>query len=161
MDWRFPIMALLAAVAALRPEFSSARAGIVAAAALTLLGTARTAWIGSIWQDRQVDIAAVERVLAALPAGAILLPAERIRPEGEDASNDHMLANGLPWHLHLAALAVPLRHAFVPTLFTIPGKQPLRVQPPWSEIAVLEGPPATVAYLREFVPTPTRTYMWG
>ncbi|MFB2607703.1 hypothetical protein ACE04B_38055, partial [Rhizobium phaseoli] len=40
---------------------------------------------------------------------------------------------------HLPTLAVPFSHAFVPTLFTAKGKQPLTVLPPWSEIAVPEG----------------------
>ena len=56
---------------------------------------------------------------------------------------------------------MPLRHAFVPTLFTAPGKQPLRVLPPWAEISVLEGVPAPIHYLRTFVPSIRESFMFG
>lgn len=59
---------------------------------------------------------------------------------------------------------MPLRQAFVPTLFTATGKQPLRVLPPWSEMSVPEGFAAPVSYLRDRVPSPPsayRSYVYG
>ena len=161
VDWRFSIMAVLTAVAALRPSFQLTRASGMAAVALAGLALARTGWIGSTWQERQADVAAVEQVLALVPPGAAVLPTEHTRQAGQDLSRGRALANGLPWHLHLPSLAVPLRHAFVPTLFTAPGKQPLRVLPPWTSISVLEGVPAPVPLLWSYTPTPWMSYAVG
>ncbi len=161
VDWRFPIMAVLTAAASFRPDLRSARAGQAMAVALMLLALARTGWIASIWQERQADVAAVEDVLAFVPAGAAVLPVEHTGTDGAEMPRGRVLAVGLPLHWHLPSLAVPLRQAFVPTLFTAPGKQPLRVLPPWAEISVLEGMPAPVRDLRAFVPTPWEAYMVG
>lgn len=160
VDWRFPVMAVLTAAAALRPGLRSARAGQAMAVALMLLALARTGWIAGIWRERQADVAAVEGVLAFVPAGAAVLPVEHTGTDGA-SPRGRVLAVGLPFYWHLPSLAVPLRHAFVPTLFTAPGKQPLRVLPPWAEISVLEGMPAPVRYLHAFAPSPQASYMMG
>ena len=161
VDWRFPIMAVLTAAAAFRPGMQSTRAGQAMAVALMLLALARTGWVAGIWQERQADVAAVEDVLAFVPAGAAVLPVEHTGMGDTKLPRGRVLALGLPFYSHLPSLAVPLRHAFVPTLFTAPGKQPLRVLSPWAEISVLEGPPAPVHYLRAFVPSPYISYMIG
>lgn len=161
VDWRFPIMAILTATAALRPGMQSARAGQIMAVALMLLAFARTGWIAGIWHERQADVAAVEDVLGFVPAGAAILPVDHTMTDATTGPRGRMLVAGLPSYWHLASLAVPLRHAFVPTLFTAPGKQPLRVLPPWAEISVLEGTPAPVQYLRAFVPSPEVSYLIG
>ena len=36
---------------------------------------------------------------------------------------------------HLPALAIPWQHAFVPTLFSARGKQPVITVPPWDDIS--------------------------
>ncbi|MBP2445033.1 hypothetical protein JOH51_002472 [Rhizobium leguminosarum] len=88
----------------------------------------------------QKDVTAVERVLKNVPAGAAVLPLghEPATVVGLAHSNRHF-AWGLDTFRHLPTLAVPFSHAFVPTVFTAKGKQPLSVLPPWSEIAVPEG----------------------
>lgn len=161
VDWRFPIMAILTAAAALRPEVRSWRASQIMTVFLMLLALARTGWIAGIWHERQADVAAVEDVLDFVPAGAAILPVDHTMTDATTGPRGRILVAGLPSHWHLASLAVPLRHAFVPTLFTAPGKQPLRVLPPWAEISVLEGRPAPVQYLRAFVPSPDVSYMIG
>lgn len=161
VDWRFPIMAVLTAAAALRPGHKSARVGQAMAIALMLLALARSGWIAGIWQERQADVAAVEDVLALVPAGAAILPVAHTGMSDTESSRGSVLALGLPFFWHLDSLAVPLRHAFVPTLFTAPGKQPLRVLPPWAEISVLEGVPAPIHYLRTFVPSIRESFMFG
>ena len=70
VDWRFPIMAALSVVTAIRPGLRSSRAEAVASCCLLLLSVARTAWIADIWQARQADVVAVEHALAPVPAGA-------------------------------------------------------------------------------------------
>jgi hypothetical protein len=125
-----------------------------------LLAVARTGWILSVWQEREPDVVAVEDALAAVPLGVAVLPVEHA-DTARDAPRGRLLALGLPTYRHLQSLAVPLRHAFVPTIFTAPGKQPLVVLPPWDGISVREGLPAPVHYLRNYVPSPRVTYMIG
>lgn len=161
LDWRFPIMAVLTAAAALRPAVRTRRAGHVMAVALMLLATGRTGWIAFIWQERQADVVAVEQVLAFVPSGAAVLPVEHNRMDNINPPVGRMLAVGLPTQWHLPSLAVPLRHAFMPTLFTAPGKQPLRVLPPWNDISVLEGMAAPVQYLHHFTPNLRPVYQFG
>jgi len=162
VDWRLPIMALLAAAAGSRPEFRTGRAASVAACSLLLLSLVRTGWIAGIWHERQSDIRAVERALAPVPAGAAVLPAQHMpAPSRTPAPRGRYSALGPPSHWHHPALAVPRRAAFVPTLFTAPGKQPLRVVPPWDAISVLEGVPAPVHLLRSFVRSPDVLYAAG
>ena len=142
IDWRFPIMALLAALAATRPEPARPSARALAASFLITASLARTLWIGTIWQDRQADVASVERALAAMPRGASLLPLMSIADDARLLPTGRRLSISVQAFWHLPTLAVPWRHAFVPTLFTARGKQPLRVLPPWDSIAVAEGLPA-------------------
>ncbi|CAA9271578.1 MAG: hypothetical protein AVDCRST_MAG08-3224 [uncultured Acetobacteraceae bacterium] len=161
VDWRFPIMALLVAVAALRPGLRGSRGPALAACLLLLLALGRTAWIAGIWHERQSDVAAVERALELVPAGAAVLPAHHTLFADTEMPRGRRLAVGLPVHWHYQALAVPRRAAFVPTLFTAPGKQPLRVRAPWDSIAVLEGVPAPAHFLRSFASTPGNLYDVG
>lgn len=161
LDWRFSGMALLTGVAAVRPGLPFTRAGCVAAVALMSLALVRTGWIAVKWQERQGDIAAVEQVLAFVPAGAAVLPALHSVDEKLNRPHGRSLTDIVPWYNHLQSLAVSLRHAFIPTLFTAPGKQPLRVLPPWTDIAVLEGNVVPVQFLRSFTPSPQLTYALG
>lgn len=161
VDWRLPIMALLAAVAAVRPGFQDSRGPAVAACCLLLLALARTAWIGCVWQERQSDVAAVERALGLVPAGAAVLPAQHIPDRTVPAPRGRFLGTGLPGYVHFPALAVTQRAAFVPTLFTAAGKQPLRVRAPWHSISVPEGVPVPAGFLRSFASDPWLAYLVG
>lgn len=154
-DARFPAMALLAGVAALRPGPAAPqpRAEAALAGALVLLVGLRAGWILSIWQERRADVAAVERVLAHVPAGAAVLPMEHRfdwdlwRPGMPRPPRGRHVGPGHPATWHLATLAIPRRHAFVPTLFAARGKQPLRVVPPWDEIAQQDAEIVSVGLL--------------
>lgn len=161
VDWRFPVMAAFTGVASIRPGMRSERGARVMAVALMLLAVARTAWIADVWHERQADVAAVEAVLAFVPAGAAVLPVLHVDAEDRVPERGRQVFGGLATALHYPALAVPLRHAFVPTLFTAPGKQPLRVLPPWTDIAVLEGRPASVAALSNPPQAPRDVYLIG
>lgn len=151
IDARFPVMMVLTLAAALRPELAlpgrPARPGLEAGLAVALLALvgARAAWVGGIWHERQADIASLRRVLAHVPPGAAILqtahtmtvPARRSAPRGR-----YYGGGGPMLYEHQPALAVFWRHAYVPILFASRGKQPLRVLPPWNEIA---GPDNTTA----------------
>ena len=137
------------------------RGSRMAACSLLLLALGRTVWTAGIWHERQSDIASVERALALVPAGTAVLPAQHSPPEGTEFPRGRRLAVGLPVHWHYQSLVVTERAAFVPTLFTAPGKQPLRVRAPWDSISVLEGGPAPTHLLRSFVRTPSNLYARG
>lgn len=141
ISWRFPIMTALVAMAMVCPFANlPRRQALLLALVVNLAVFGRAGWIGWNWWLAQQDFASVERVLKKVPAGAAVLPLGH-EPEivGGFARSNRYFAWGLDTFRHLATLSVPFSHAFVPTLFTAKGKQPLSVLPPWSEIAVPEG----------------------
>lgn len=158
ISWRFPIMAALVAMAMMCPFANlTRRQALLLALVVNLAVFGRTGWIGWNWWLAQKDAAAVEAVLKKVPAGAAVLPlGHEPRTVSDLAHSNRYFAWGLDTFRHLPTLAVPFSHAFVPTLFTAKGKQPLSVLPPWSEIAVPEGnlPPIGVlscpAMMREY-----------
>ena len=146
---RFAPMVVLTSAAALRPDLLLARyAGAALAGALLAVSAARTAVVAEVWLERQGDVAALERALAHLPPGAALLPMEHT-PAGGDrgAPLGRYIRGGHGTYWHYPVLAVPWRQAFVPTLFAMRGKQPIRVLPPWNALAVDDGGPLSVRAL--------------
>jgi hypothetical protein len=141
---RFPVMAALALVCAVEPDLPRAWAA-KAAATLALCALAKSAWVGEVWRERQADIRAVERSLAAVPAGAAVLVAQNTADRRAAPLGRYTITGPAYWHF--PALATPERRAFIPYLFTAAGKQPLRVLPPWTEISVPEGIPPSVDLL--------------
>ncbi|PDT05512.1 hypothetical protein CO666_02595 [Rhizobium chutanense] len=141
ISWRFPIMTALVAMAMMCPFANlTRRQAMLLALVINLAVFGRTGWIGWNWWLAQKDVAAVETVLKKVPAGAAVLPLEH------DAETTISFAYSSRYFFmkeetfwHLPTLAVPFSHAFVPTIFTAKGKQPLSVLSPWSEIAVPEG----------------------
>lgn len=136
MELRFGALATLAGCAGLLPGRQAPRVALAVALLLVMGGGARSVWMLDRWRTGQRDVAAVERALAALPSGAALLslqPATEERPPG--------LRVMIAWTtaLHYPLRAVPLRQAFVPTLFSAEGKQPVRVLPPWYGLSVPDG----------------------
>ena len=146
---RFSAMAVLTFAAALRPDPPlSRRAATALAAALFAVSAARTAFVGWVWRERQVDVAAVERALARLPEGAVLLPMEHTPAAGDRlAPRGRYIRGSFGTYWHYPVLAVPWCRAFVPTLFAMRGKQPVRVLPPWDAIAAADGGPVSVSAL--------------
>lgn len=139
MERRFPIMALMACAAALRPDLPGIRPSVLAAC-LALLCIVRTTWIGSVWMSRQADVASVERALASVPPGATLLPAFEVPALRWDAPAGRYFPRGqFPAYGHLPSLAVVRRDAFVPTLFALRGRHTLAVRPPWAELEMPQG----------------------
>jgi hypothetical protein len=110
----------------------------VLATLLLAVSLLRTSAIGWIWHERQGDVAALSRALADVPAGAAILPLEHEASKNV-APIGRYTALGEPTYRHLAALALPWRRAFTPTLFAARGKQPVRILQPWDEIAEPDG----------------------
>lgn len=135
MELRCGALAALVGFACLLPARPLTRP-IVLIGLLLGLGILRTGWILERWQTGARDIAAVEEALAALPPAAMLLS---VQPSAEARMPGLRLMGGLTPALHYPLRAIPLRQAFVPTLFSAEGKQPLRVLPPWRELSVPDG----------------------
>jgi hypothetical protein len=142
LDRRAALMALFAGMAAVELNFKRGRFAVpVAALVLFAVVVARCLWIGSIWTAERSDLASVEKVLANVPEGAKLFAVEHSvsAQDRRHARLGRFVTEFVPSYGHFAARAVPLRHAFVPTLFSAIGKQPLRVLPPVDEISVPDG----------------------
>jgi hypothetical protein len=141
IDQRIPIMALLALMAAVHPDVADSKtARLAMAAAMLALVLGRAAWIGGIWIDREQDADAIERALSHVPAGAAVLPLDH-RPSIRGLARAPV---GRYFHLgasyyHDYTLSVMQRGAFSPLIFSMQGKQPLRVRAPWNEISVPNG----------------------
>jgi hypothetical protein len=138
-DHRLPLAFFLLLVAGSAPLFPSRRAAVAVGAAAALLLVLRIAVIEHVWLRANriyaTDLAGIDK----LPRGArlaVAYPADAI----------HMVA--VP-EVHLAAMAVVRRDAFVPTLFTIPGQQPLTLRSPWAAIAAAAPPPLLWAALTD------------
>lgn len=140
VDTRLPIMALLTLFAALDPRPASARVTAVMTAALLALVVGRAAWIGHVWDLRQADVRSIDRAIAQVPAGAAVMPLEH-RPSyrGKAAAPIGRYFHFGSNVFHLYTLVVSERRAFSPLVFTQPGKQPLRVRPPYDVLSVPNG----------------------
>jgi hypothetical protein len=143
IDRRFPIMALFCGLAAfqLRGDVSRRFALVLGAAALGLAGL-QSAWVSWNWRAMDRDMGAVRQVLAAAPAGATILPLQHdpsLALKWHAPAGRYMFGVGDATYRHFDALAVPLRHAFVPNLFAARGLQPLKVLGDWDRIVEHNG----------------------
>ncbi len=140
ISWRFPIMAALVGMIMICPfQKVSRRQAVILFLVLNIVVFGRTMWIGFNWWRGQADVASVEKVLEAVPAGAAILPLQHDPAFAEMKLDQRHFAFSEDTFRHLPTMAVPLAHAFVPTLFSAQGKQPLAVLPAWSEKSVPEG----------------------
>ncbi len=143
VDRRFPIMALFCLLAAmqLRRGLSARFIAAVGAAALCLAAL-QAAWIGWNWRAMERDMDAVRLVLAQVPAGAAILPVQHdpsLARKWRAPAGRYMFAVGDATFRHFDTLAVPLRRAFVPNLFSARGLQPLRVLGAWDAVVEHNG----------------------
>ena len=122
--------------------------------ATALLNLAFTAWVQA---DYRADYRALVASFDLMPRASRLLIAET-----GDADDPPMDLLHYPMH-HAGTLAVHFRDAFVPTLFTNPGKQPIRPRPDVEPITLLEGGPIPMTllegYARGDVPEPRLAYV--
>lgn len=140
ISWRFPIMCALAAMAMICPlPHLKRREAIWLAVVLNAVVFGRTGWISYNWWAGSRDIADIETILAKVPQGAAVISLKHDPDNGAGHASHRYSAWGQDTFRHIPTLAVPLAHAFVPTLFTAKGKQPLALRQPWADIAVPEG----------------------
>ena len=137
---RFPLMAVLLLSASILPEpFEKRSTTIAVTAGVLSIVVARAVWIDQVWQSRQRDVQSVESAISHVPRGAVVFSAQS---EPVDASREPVgrYLSGIPkarWETvmrYIPALVVPQRMAFTPTLFSVPGQQPLKILPPWTDL---------------------------
>ncbi len=92
------------------------------------------------------------------PDGVRGAPRGRFLFSRGDPWRDPRAAGTYCWHY--PTLAVPWRRAFVPTLFAVRGKQPVRALPPWDGLMVADGIPLSIGALLAEDPT-TYEAWWG
>jgi hypothetical protein len=143
VDRRFPIMALFCGLAALQlREDVSRRLALVLGGASLGLAALQSAWVGWNWRAMERDMGAVRQVLAAVPPGAAILPLQHdpsLALKWRAPAGRYMFGVGDATFRHFDALAVPLRHAFVPNLFAARGLQPLKVLGDWDRVVEHNG----------------------
>ena len=138
LDVRLPIMAVLAALAATRLSFGDLDFKALALTGATFaLIVFRTIWISWNWSASVPMLESMRAVLTSVPAGAAVLPMQHTPSNSEMNSPlpGRLLNRVNETYVHYPALVVPWRHAFVPTLFSVAGAHPIRVLPPWNQIA--------------------------
>ena len=137
---RFPLMAVLLLSAGVLPKPLEKRSTSIAVTAGVLsIVVARTVWIDQVWQSRQRDVQSIESAISHVPRGAAVfsVQSEPVDPSKEPVGR---YLGGIPktrWETvmrHMPALVVPQRLAFTPTLFSVPGQQPLKILPPWTDL---------------------------
>ena len=127
-DFRLPIVAALVLVAATRWENVPLRTGSAIACGLALLALTRIAVVAVDWHQGDARYDAIIHVLAPMEPGKRLLG----YVAAEDATMD--FARRPPIE-HAPELAVLEKHAFVPTIFAEPQKQPMEFQPKVARLA--------------------------
>jgi hypothetical protein len=101
-----------------------------------------------VWRGAERDLAAVRSAVASVEPGSAVLPVQyEISSADRQLIPTGRLLGGTPNYWHHPSLVVVDRKAFIPWLFSAPGKQPLRVVPPWSEISIDAGQPPPVSAL--------------
>jgi hypothetical protein len=124
-DQRIIIAFFFLLVAAAAPEFPNRRTACWVGAAALVIMLARLGIVEAYWLEANRVYAADLAAIDALPLGSKLAVAHP-----KNALN----AAGFP-EVHLPALASVRREAFVPTLFTFTGQQPIALKPPYDRLA--------------------------
>lgn len=164
---RFPQMMAISFVIAVFPIFQklTKTSFFWLVLALLLIGF-RSGYVGYIWMCAQKDFDAMQRSLSYVPEGASMLtvanyPATDFEggyPDGRSIGKTQVVF----WHY--PALAIIDRKAFIPTLFTAAGKQPISVRVPYDSIAVREGilpgVESLAATVDEQIPVPKYMKNW-
>jgi hypothetical protein len=140
---RFPEMLALLLFAGFIPVRLSRVAGLALAAGLGALLVIRSATAAAVFDRFAGDVVGLRSAIIPVPPGSrvVVVTADDIahRSYWLHAPDGRYLAGYGPIDSHLAALLLIERKSFWPQLFTMPGKQPLRVRPPYAAISTTEG----------------------
>jgi len=124
VDHRLPIAWFLLLIASSAPRFPSRRVAIAVAIVAGSMLVIRLMVIEHVWRQADEVYSADLIGIDALPRGiklAVAIPPDAI----------HLVS--VP-EVHLAALAISRREAFVPTLFAYPGQQPIALRPSYAAL---------------------------
>lgn len=161
---RLPPMLALAFVAGVRPQFGALRTDRVAALLLGLALCLRIAWIGMVWSERERDLWQMFAVTRLVPAGSSLLVLRQDWRAGTAVPVGRVMAGGpgpmVETQRHWPALALIRDRVFLPTLFTVPGQQPLRVRPPWRALSTHVSAIPFPAMLGQSAPSDAYLQRW-
>jgi hypothetical protein len=150
-DTAFVDVRVVAAAALIMPAFISvsfpsqtwARIALAVAATIMIVNVAVVA---SVWLSYRADYAAARKSFELLPKGAIVLV-------GDSGDGADPPANLRDYPIYnVPTLAVHYADAFVPSLFTDPGKQPVVPRAPWRRLDVPYGnfaPAKLLKYIAE------------
>jgi hypothetical protein len=148
-DVRVLVGAVLVLPAFLSVEFRDRRMARIAAAVVVGLTVVNVVTVERVWQRYQPIYRAMIASFERLPPGVRLLVAhtgETDDPPFRDLA-DYAI-------FHAPTLAVPYAGAFVPTLFTTKGKQPLVVAEDVQRLSFTDGGPVPLALLRAIAAHP-------
>jgi hypothetical protein len=130
-DHRLPVAMFLLVIASSAAKFPNRRTAAAIGVAAAVLLVTRMAAIEYVWLR-------ADRIYSADLAGIDTLPRGTKLAVAYPAS----VVNFAPVpEVHLAALAVARREAFVPTLFANKGQQPIALKPPYDVLADAATPP--------------------
>lgn len=156
---RFWILAALLLVAGTDVRFGSPRVAAVFAVGLLALLGLRTGVLINNWYGYQGDVADLRRAMERIEPGRSVLLVWAGREAAPGCCNTReFVVTQPPWRsalvalpslIHLPSLITIERRAFVPTLFSHPGKQPLTVTQPYRDrcMSIYEGVPVDVRLL--------------
>jgi hypothetical protein len=132
VDHRLPTAWFLLLIASSAPQFPTRRIAIALGFVAGSMLVIRTAVIEHVWRQAGEVYSADLIGIDALPRGvklAVAIPADAI----------HLVR--VP-EVHLPALAISRREAFVPTLFAYPGQQPIALRTSYAALADAAPPQA-------------------
>jgi hypothetical protein len=137
---RLPPMAALTLAAAIMPlKGERRRRGIIMAAVIAIM-LLRIAWVEKIWIERQPDFAGLSNAVKGIERGAAVMVVRQDWTDTRGFPAGRLMAGnpGLSVETgrHLIAPFAVQRGFFIPTLFTVPGQQPLHVRPEWRSRSV-------------------------
>lgn len=154
---RFWILAALLLVAGTDLRFGGPRAATAFAIGLLALLGVRIGVLTANWAAYQDDVADLRRAMERIEPGSHVLIAWAGTEAGCCNTRDFLATQpawrsalvALPSLIHLPSLITVERRAYVPTLFSHPGKQPLTVTEPYRDrcMAIYEGVPVDVRLL--------------
>lgn len=142
LDHRLPAAGFLLLVAASAPRFASPRQALAVGIVAVLMLGARMGIVEYVWRNADHVYRADLAGLDALPRGTRLAVA--FPPDGVNSTAVPLV--------HFATLAVARRSAFVPTLFALPGQQPIALRRSYGALAAAAPPDLLWAGLAENAP---------
>lgn len=137
IDTRLPVLAGFLLFAGITPRRLGRRETAVLGLAFAALVAARLGVIAAAWQGQNADLADLASVLAPVEADerVLVLTAPKLPDSDDQEPLRWRFFVDQPSFWHIAAPVIMAHKAFYPQLFTEAAKQPLRVLPPYDQIA--------------------------